>query len=212
MLPIIGALPDALIIINTGLHSSRSQAQEEVGCRAALVPASNCYADQPLRQYAGSAAAVPTAYAGLLWGWGCWLAPGGTVMLLTILRGGSILLGAQRTPPDRMRPARSLVRTHHTRTPNWLCPQIAVGMGTLAGSTVMLLTIVWGGSILLGRCDLDEQSGLQRDKTRTRKWYDLKLTGVSTDAATPRCAWAMLASACLYLVAQVGAHAWRNEG
>jgi hypothetical protein len=32
-------------------------------------------------------------------------------------------------------------------------------MGTLAGSTVMLLTIAWGGSILLGHCDLDEQVG-----------------------------------------------------
>jgi hypothetical protein len=30
-------------------------------------------------------------------------------------------------------------------------------MGTLAGSTIMLLTIVWGGSVLCGRCNLDEQ-------------------------------------------------------
>lgn len=32
--------------------------------------------------------------------------------------------------------------------------QVAVGMGTLAGSTVMLLTIAWAGSLVLGRCDL----------------------------------------------------------
>ena len=31
--------------------------------------------------------------------------------------------------------------------------QVNVGMGTLAGSTVMLLTIAYGGGILLGRCD-----------------------------------------------------------
>ncbi len=29
-----------------------------------------------------------------------------------------------------------------------------MGVGTLAGSTIMLLTIAWGGSLLAGRCDL----------------------------------------------------------
>jgi hypothetical protein len=33
--------------------------------------------------------------------------------------------------------------------------QVAVGMGTLAGSTIMLLSIAWGGSLILGRCDLE---------------------------------------------------------
>lgn len=36
--------------------------------------------------------------------------------------------------------------------------QVAVGVGTLAGSTMMLLTIATGGSILLGRCDLNAAS------------------------------------------------------
>ena len=35
--------------------------------------------------------------------------------------------------------------------------QVAVGLGTLAGSTVMLLTLAWGGSVLAGRCDLNAQ-------------------------------------------------------
>lgn len=111
VLPIIGALPDALIIINSGLHGSRSEAREEV----------------------------------------------------------------------------------------------AVGMGTLAGSTVMLLTVVWGGSVLVGRCDLDAATGAQRDKTRTRPWHDLFGAGVSTDAAAPRSAVAMLLAAALYLFVQVPA-------
>jgi hypothetical protein len=33
--------------------------------------------------------------------------------------------------------------------------QVAVGVGTLAGSTIMLLTTVWGGSLLVGRCDIE---------------------------------------------------------
>ena len=32
--------------------------------------------------------------------------------------------------------------------------QVAVGVGTLAGSTIMLLTIAWGGSVWAGRCDI----------------------------------------------------------
>ena len=32
-----------------------------------------------------------------------------------------------------------------------------MGVGTLAGSTIMLLTITWGGSLLVGRCDLNER-------------------------------------------------------
>lgn len=38
--------------------------------------------------------------------------------------------------------------------------QVAVGVGTLAGSTMMLLTIATGGSILLGRCDLGASVGV----------------------------------------------------
>lgn len=32
--------------------------------------------------------------------------------------------------------------------------QVLVGIGLLAGSIVMLLTLLWGGCLILGRCDL----------------------------------------------------------
>eukprot|EP00112_Aurelia_sp_Birch-Aquarium-sp1_P008241 Seg1903.3 transcript_id=Seg1903.3/GoldUCD/mRNA.D3Y31 product="Sodium/calcium exchanger NCL2" protein_id=Seg1903.3/GoldUCD/D3Y31 len=35
--------------------------------------------------------------------------------------------------------------------------KLAVGMGTLAGSTIMLLTIAWAGSLVIGRCNLDHK-------------------------------------------------------
>jgi Ca2+/Na+ antiporter len=38
--------------------------------------------------------------------------------------------------------------------------QIAVGMGTLAGSTIMLLTLPWLGSIILGRVDIVHGQGI----------------------------------------------------
>ena len=40
-------------------------------------------------------------------------------------------------------------------------------MGTLAGSTLMLLSIAWGGSLAVGRCDLDAR-GQAKDRTLTR--------------------------------------------
>merc|ERR1712227_1146260 len=36
--------------------------------------------------------------------------------------------------------------------------RVAVGVGTLAGSTIMLLTIPLSGCLFVGRCDLDENN------------------------------------------------------
>ena len=32
--------------------------------------------------------------------------------------------------------------------------QISIGMGMVAGSTVLLLTIIWGSCVVAGKCDL----------------------------------------------------------
>merc|ERR1711959_71978 len=42
--------------------------------------------------------------------------------------------------------------------------ELAVGVGALAGSTIMLLTLPWGLSIVAGRVNLDENGD---------GWYDL---------------------------------------
>jgi hypothetical protein len=79
--------------------------------------------------------------------------------------------------------------------------QVAVGIGTLAGSTIMLLSVAWGGSLWVGRCDLDIR-GVAKDKTLTRT-SDYVTTGVTTDDATRVNAYIMIASALLYLSPQV---------
>ena len=79
--------------------------------------------------------------------------------------------------------------------------QVAVGIGTLAGSTIMLLSIAWGGSLWVGRCDLDAR-GVAIDKTLTRP-SDMVKTGVTTDEATRINAYIMIASALLYLSPQI---------
>lgn len=54
--------------------------------------------------------------------------------------------------------------------------------GTLAGSTVLLLSLGWGASVILGRCDLSESSGRAIDKKLTRG-FDLDRTGVTTEVS-----------------------------
>jgi len=85
--------------------------------------------------------------------------------------------------------------------------QVSVGMGTLAGSTVMLLTIAWGGSLIVGRCDLSSR-GTAINKTLTPKASIIEAaneTGVTTDTDTKTNAMVMMASCVTFLVIQIPA-------
>ena len=51
--------------------------------------------------------------------------------------------------------------------------QVSVGIGLLAGSTVMLLTLIWGTCIVVGKCDIEDS--IARDLKDTRGF---SLTGM----------------------------------
>lgn len=125
LLPILGALPDSLIIIVSGLGGTLAEAQEQVGPRA--MSAGSLWAYKPRQPASG-------------WpndrGLPMWLHPCGPASRLS--RGGPAEASCRlRLMGDT---------TQHV--------QVAVGVGTLAGSTIMLLTIAWGGSVWAGRCDI----------------------------------------------------------
>lgn len=86
--------------------------------------------------------------------------------------------------------------------PEKVAEEVNVGMGTLAGSTVMLLTIAYGGGILLGRCDRNPTNGHMKEKTLTNRW-DFIHTGVTVDASLTKNANIMLISTALYLTVQI---------
>jgi Ca2+/Na+ antiporter len=46
-------------------------------------------------------------------------------------------------------------------------------MGMLAGSTVLLLTVIWGSCVIVGKCDLDDTKAI--DLTNTKGY---SLTGM----------------------------------
>lgn len=78
--------------------------------------------------------------------------------------------------------------------------QVSVGMGLLAGSTVMLLTVVWGSCVLVGKCDLDGSVAV--DKVDT-KGFSLTGSGVTTDDYTSWAARIMITSVIPFVVVQL---------
>lgn len=57
-----------------------------------------------------------------------------------------------------------------------------MGIGVLAGSTIMILTLAWGGSLIFGRCDLSGTNGTARERTLTKGF---SLSGTGTGEKSP---------------------------
>lgn len=78
--------------------------------------------------------------------------------------------------------------------------QVSVGMGLLAGSTVMLLTIIWGTCVIVGKCDIQDSIAIDGKDT---KGLSLTGSGVSTDIWTCYAARIMAVSVIPFIVVQV---------
>ncbi|KAL4555099.1 hypothetical protein LXL04_037710 [Taraxacum kok-saghyz] len=77
--------------------------------------------------------------------------------------------------------------------------QVSVGMGLLAGSTVMLITVIWGTCIIVGKCDIENSVAI--DNTDT-KGFSLLGSGVSTDIWTSYSGMIMAVSVLPFIVVQ----------
>ncbi|KAK9056944.1 hypothetical protein SSX86_024309 [Deinandra increscens subsp. villosa] len=77
--------------------------------------------------------------------------------------------------------------------------QVSVGMGLLAGSTVMLITVIWGTCIYVGKCDINNSVAVDNEDT---KGFDLVGSGVSTDIWTSYSAMIMAVSVLPFIVVQ----------
>ncbi|KAI8558520.1 hypothetical protein RHMOL_Rhmol04G0100800 [Rhododendron molle] len=78
--------------------------------------------------------------------------------------------------------------------------QVSVGMGLLAGSIVMLLTLLWGSCVVVGKCDLVDANA--RDEVDT-KGFSLTGSGVSTDIWTTYAARIMVLSVTPFVIVQL---------
>jgi len=77
--------------------------------------------------------------------------------------------------------------------------QLSVGVGTLAGSTIMLLTVPWASCLLVGRCDINDVGEAVDGKCTG---FSLTKQGVSVDVDTPTNSKIMLFTSISYLIVQ----------
>ncbi|KAI3975411.1 hypothetical protein MKX01_004498 [Papaver californicum] len=78
--------------------------------------------------------------------------------------------------------------------------QVLVGMGLLAGSTVMLLTLLWGSCIVLGKCDIEDSTAVDLKDT---KRLSLVGSGVTVDIWTKYASWIMIISVVPFIIVQL---------
>ncbi|EPS64918.1 sodium/calcium exchanger family protein, partial [Genlisea aurea] len=78
--------------------------------------------------------------------------------------------------------------------------QVSVGIGLLAGSTVMLLTVIWGSCILVGKCDIENSIAIDSKDT---KGFNLTGSGVTTDIWTSYAGIIMAVSVIPFVVVQL---------
>ncbi|KAK2968385.1 hypothetical protein RJ640_004391, partial [Escallonia rubra] len=87
--------------------------------------------------------------------------------------------------------------------------QVSVGMGLLAGSTVMLLTVIWGTCVIVGKCDFQDSVAVDGKDTKIAvdgkdtKGFSLTGSGVSTDIWTSYGARIMAISVIPFIVVQL---------
>ncbi|KAG4971760.1 hypothetical protein JHK82_037429 [Glycine max] len=78
--------------------------------------------------------------------------------------------------------------------------QVSVGMGLLAGSTTLLLTIIWGTCVIVGKCDIEGSIAIDSRDTRG---FSLTGSGVSTDIWTSYAARIMVISVLPFVIVQL---------
>ncbi|XP_059072568.1 sodium/calcium exchanger NCL2 isoform X2 [Cryptomeria japonica] len=79
--------------------------------------------------------------------------------------------------------------------------QVLIGVGLLAGSTVMLLTALWGSCLVVGKCDLSEES--KAIDSKDTKGLSLYGSGVTIDETTRKTSWIMMAAILPAITAQI---------
>ncbi|XP_020251410.1 uncharacterized protein LOC109828852 [Asparagus officinalis] len=79
--------------------------------------------------------------------------------------------------------------------------QVLIGIGLLAGSTVMLLTLLWGSCVVVAKCDLSENS--TSVDLRDTKRFSLFGSGITTDLQTTYAARIMAISIVPFVIVQL---------
>ena len=183
---------------------------DDLGCSEAqsTAPMSTCVAEGLFGAFPNCEGLAPSLFLNIVYGVGllqaAQLISDGSELLLEILSpdwSGGLLLPVLGAVPD----AAVIVASGLGASKEAAQEQVSVGMGTLAGSTVMLSPSL--GAVPVGRpCDLDAFTGKAIPKTLSHGPYaSLSMTGVTTDEDTRLNAKVMMVSCLLFLIVQVPA-------
>lgn len=159
-------------------------------------------------QLAGTRLFWPTISYGYMLYWASELISDGSELLLLIpsFAGivGSIVLPVLGAVPDGM-----MVLFSGIGPLDVAQDQVAVGVGALAGSTIMLLCIPWFLCVLGGRVDIDEKDGSclygKRPKLTYDAWGGWGKSGIEPSDKVKVNAYLMLGTSVTYLVIQLPA-------
>eukprot|EP01120_Amphizonella_sp_Union-15-10_P006092 TRINITY_DN1903_c0_g1_i1.p1 TRINITY_DN1903_c0_g1~~TRINITY_DN1903_c0_g1_i1.p1 ORF type:complete len:556 (-),score=72.88 TRINITY_DN1903_c0_g1_i1:45-1712(-) len=139
-------------------------------------------------------------FYGLILGASAKLISDGSEMMLELFPSYGTVIGALLLPILGAIPDAAIILVSGALGPKEEAQsQLSVGVGTLAGSTIMVLTVPWSIGLWLGRTDSDE-FGEGRDRVCTYTHLSNSVVSVDTDTATN--ARIMLASSISYFIVQ----------
>ncbi|KAG0628532.1 hypothetical protein M758_1G033800 [Ceratodon purpureus] len=162
------------------------------------------YGIMPCSTSLGGNAALLVAYGYMLLQAAQMLSDGSELLLTVMSPGviGGLVLPVLGALPDALLIAASGLGASQADAQE----EVLVGMGLVAGSSVMLLTALWGACLIVGRCDLVEHPTngtlVAKDRTLT-KGFSLRETGVTNDRQTKWASWIMMGTLLPFLVAQI---------
>ncbi|KAM3208982.1 hypothetical protein ACQJBY_063580 [Aegilops geniculata] len=165
---------------------------EEGGCEMT-------YGFLPCTQTAGGNLFLALAYGFLMFKSATYLSAGSELLLEILGPGivGGLFLPILGALPDAL----LILVSGLSGTKEVAQSQVLIGMGLLAGSTIMLLTILWGSCVIVGKCDLSENS--TTIDSQDTKAFSLFGSGVSTDLQTSYAARIMAISILPFIVVQI---------
>ncbi|KAF0934484.1 hypothetical protein E2562_025561 [Oryza meyeriana var. granulata] len=171
---------------------SEAAAEGEVGCEMS-------YGFLPCTTTAGGNLFLVLAYGFLMFKSATYLSAGSELLLEILGPGivGGLFLPILGALPDAL----LILFSGLSGTKEVAQSQVLIGMGLLAGSTVMLLTLLWGSCVVVGKCDLSEDS--TAIDSRDTKSFSLLGSGVSTDKQTSYAARIMAISVLPFIIVQI---------
>ncbi|KAG8386380.1 hypothetical protein BUALT_Bualt03G0142800 [Buddleja alternifolia] len=163
-------IPDQSDLVSDGVHSSKVSQFLRLG--VAEETCEQTYGFLPCTSTALGNLFLILVYGYLMFLAATYLSTGSELLLEILGPGivGGLLLPILGALPDAM----LILVSGLSGSTETAQSQVSVGMGLLAGSTVMLLTVIWGTCIIVGKCDLENNLALDSQDTR-----GFSLTGLS---------------------------------